>query len=90
MQNRKNKLVCIYDFRVAVRGDDKVQSVAKDMGGCSGEKEKVIKNKVEELSIEGVGWDSYVETEVSRVRSGTVAAVPKSSMILGRDWKPGE
>lgn len=42
--------------------------MAKDVGGCSGEKEKVIQDKVEELSIEGVGWDIHVETEVSRVR----------------------
>lgn len=44
--------------------------MAKDAGGWSGEKGKVIMNEVKELSIKGVGCDSHVETEVTRVRSG--------------------
>lgn len=65
-----NGLVCICDFRVAVQSDDKVPSVDKDAGGWSGEKGKVIMNEVKELSIKGVGCNSHVETEVTRVRSG--------------------
>lgn len=70
MWDRNNGLVCLYDFKVAVQGDDKVQSVAKGVGGWSGEKEKVIIDEVKGLSIRGVGWDIHVETEVTRVRSG--------------------
>lgn len=43
------------------------------------------------LSIQGFGWDIHVETEVIKdkvwVEMGTATPVPKSSMILGRDWK---
>ena len=44
--------------------------MAKDVGSWSGEKEKGIMDKVKELSIEGVGWAIYVESEITRVRSG--------------------
>ena len=44
--------------------------MAKDVGSWSGEKEKVIMDKVKELSIEGVGWAIDVESEITRVRSG--------------------
>lgn len=44
--------------------------MAKDVGGWSGEKEKVIIDGAKELSLRGVGWDIRVETEVTRLRSG--------------------